>query len=42
MPPATRDRVTSALAAMPTATPLERAQSAVLLVLTSPAAATQK
>ena len=43
MPQATRDRMTTALAALPSSTTtLEKAQSAVLLVLTSPAAATQK
>jgi uncharacterized protein (DUF1800 family) len=43
MPQATKDRVITALAALPAATtPLERVQSAVLLVLTSPAGATQK
>ncbi len=43
MPQATRDRVITALAALPAATtPLERVQSAVLLVLTSPSSAIQK
>jgi hypothetical protein len=43
LPQATRDRVTTALAALPVATTaLERAQTAILLVATSPAASTQK
>ena len=43
MPQATRDRVTAALLALPPATTtLERAQSAILLVATSAAGATQK
>ncbi len=43
MPPATHDRIVTALNALPTATStLERAQTAVLLTATSPAAAVQK
>jgi uncharacterized protein (DUF1800 family) len=43
MPAATRDRITTALAALPASTSsLERAQTAVLLTVTSPAAAVQK
>ncbi len=43
LPAAARTRITTALAALPTATaPIDRAKTAVLLVLTSPAAAIQK
>ena len=43
MPQATRDRITTALTALPASTTaLERAQTAVLLVTTSAAGATQK
>ncbi|HUR57769.1 MAG TPA: DUF1800 family protein [Opitutaceae bacterium] len=43
MPAATKTRITTALAALPAATSaLERAQTAVLLTVTTPAAATQK
>ncbi len=43
MPQATRDRITTALTALPaTTSALEKVQTAVLLTLTSPAAATQK
>ncbi|HVU34383.1 MAG TPA: DUF1800 family protein [Opitutaceae bacterium] len=43
MPPATRDRVTTALAKLPASTTaLEKAQTAVLVVATSPAAAVQQ
>ena len=43
MPQATRDRITTALAALPSsATALDKVQTAVLLAITSPAAATQK
>jgi hypothetical protein len=43
LPAAARTRITTALAALPAATtPIDRAKTAVLLVLTSPAAAIQK